>query len=170
MRRASVGLIGLLMIIVSFQSAWAQKEKYHSIFIYNFSKYVKWPDAQNSGKFVIGVLGTSTIHKDLKAMAAVKQVNGMEIEVKQFNSVSDLSECHILYISAEESGKIDQVISSTGTRPVLIVTDQPGLIQKGAAINFVEVDGKIKFELSQRNAEKRGLKVAGSLTSLAIIV
>ena len=162
MKKASVVLIGLLMIIVSFQSAWAQKEKYHSIFIYNFSKYVKWPDAQNSGKFVIAVLGTSAIQKDLRAMAAVKQVNGMEIEVKQFNTLKDLPDCHILYISATESGKIDQVISKTGKRPILIVTDQPGLTKKGAAINFVEVEGKIKFELNQRNAETRGLKVAKS--------
>jgi hypothetical protein len=41
---------------------------------------------------------------------------------------------------------------------------------KGAAINFVEVDGKIKFELNEENAESRGLKIAGSLASLAILV
>jgi len=170
MKKANVVLIGLLMMIVSFQSALAQKEKYHSIFIYNFSKYVKWPDVQNSGKFVIGVLGASTIQKDLKVMAAAKQVNGKTIEVKQFNSVAEVSECHILYVSASESGKMNEIISKTKSQSVLIITDKPGLAKKGATINFVEVDGKIKFELNQKNAEARGLKVAGSLASLAILV
>ena len=170
MKKASVVLIGIIMMVTSFQSAWAQKEKYHSIFIYNFSKYVKWPDAQNSGKFVIGILGSSPIQKDLKAMAAAKQVNGMTIEIKQFKSVSEVKDCHILYVSATESAKFDQVLSNTNSKPMLIVTDNPGLAKKGAAINFVEVDGKIKFELSQKNAEARGLKVAGSLASLAILV
>jgi hypothetical protein len=170
MKKASMVLVGLCIMIVSFQSAWAQKEKYHSIFIYNFSKYVKWPDAQNSGKFVIGVLGTSAIHKALKSMAAVKQVNGMSIEIKQFSSVAEISDCHILYVTATESGLLDQVLSKTISKPILIVTDNPGLARKGAAINFVEVEGKIRFELNKKNAEEKGLKVASTLASLAIIV
>ena len=170
MKKASVVLIGILMMIVTFQSAWAQKEKYHSIFIYNFSKYVKWPDAQNSGKFVIGVLGNSSIQNDLKAMAATKKVNGMSIEVKRFSSAAEAGNCHILYVSATESAKFDQVMSTTKSKPVLVVTDNPGLAEKGAAINFVEVEGKIKFELNQKTAESNGLKVAGALASLAILV
>lgn len=170
MKKASVVLVGLLIMIVSFQSAWAQKEKFHSIFIYNFCKYVKWPDAQNSEKFVIGVLGTSAILKDLKSMAAVKQLNGMSIEIKQFSSAAEISDCHILYVTATESGLLDQVLSKTSSKPVLIVTDNPGLAGKGAAINFVEVEGKIKFELNKKNAEAKGLKVANVLASLAIIV
>ena len=170
MKKASVLLVGLFFMIVSFQSAWAQKEMFHSIFIYNFRKYVKWPDNMNSGKFVIGVLGTSAIQTDLKAMGSAKQVNGMSIEVKQFNSAAEISDCHILYVASSERGNIDKIISKTKSQQVLIVTGNPGLAKKGAAIHFVEVEGKIKFELNQKNAEARGLKVAGSLASLAILV
>lgn len=170
MKKVSVVLIGIILMMTSTQSAWAQKEKYHSMFIYNFSKYVKWPDAQNSGKFVIGVLGNSAIQKDLKAMAATKQVNGMAIEVKQFSSAEEAGNCHILYVSASESAKLNQVLSYMESKAVLVVTNNPGLAEKGASINFVEVEGKIKFELNQKNAEAQGLKVAGSLASLAILV
>lgn len=170
MKKSSVVLIGISMMLLSFQSAWAQKEKFHSIFIYNFSKYVKWPEDQNTGKFVIGVYGSSIIEKDLVEMAASKKVNGLPIEVRHFKSVEGLDQCHIIYVASSESGKIDQIISKTNSKPILIVTDKPGLANRGAAINFVELDGKIKFELNQQNAESRGLKVAGALTSLAIVV
>jgi len=170
MKKVSVVLMCAMITVMSFQTAYAQKEKFHSIFIYNFSKYVKWPDATSSGKFIIGVMGTSTIQNVLKEMAASKQVNGMAIEVKQCNSVADIRGCQILYISESESSKLDQVVSQTQSQSVLIVTDKPGLAKQGAAINFVEVDGKIKFELNQGNAESHGLKVSGSLTSLAILV
>lgn len=163
-------LVGLLLIIVSFQPSLAQKEKYHSVFIYNFSKYVKWPDAQNSGKFVIGLLGNSAIAKDLATMSKTKNINGMPIEIKQFSSAADISDCHILYVSASASNSLGQVISKCSGKSVLIVTDNPGFAQKGAIINFVDIDGKIKFELNKQNAEFRGLKVAGSLASLAILV
>jgi hypothetical protein len=170
MRKARVGLIGLLLFIVSVQSAWSQKEKFHSIFIYNFSKYVKWPDSQKSAVFVIGVYGASSIIDDLTSMASSKKVNNLPIEVKKCKSVTDLDECNILYVPSSASNKIEEIISSTKGKPILIVTDKPGSAKKGAAINFVEEDGKIKFELSQQNAESSGLKVAGALASLAIIV
>ena len=150
MKKPSVVLVGVLMMIVSFQPAQAQKEKFHSIFIYNFSKYVKWPDAQSSGTFVIGVLGTSAIQKELQAMANTKKVNGMSIEIKQFTSVANIGDCHILYISSSENKEFDKVLSKTNNKSVLIVTDHPGMAKKGSAINFVEVDGKIKFELNQQ--------------------
>ncbi len=165
-----MGLIGLILLIVSVQSAWSQKEKFHSIFIYNFSKYVKWPDSQKSNVFVIGVYGSSSIYDDLTTMATSKKVNNMPIEVKKFKSAAELDECNILYVPSSESNKIDEIVSSTKGKPILIVTDKPGSATKGAAINFVEVDGKIKFELNQANAESCGLKVASALASLAIIV
>ncbi len=170
MKKISVVLIGMFLMIVTFQSAWVQKEKYHSIFIYNFCKYVKWPDNQGSGKFVIGVFGNSKIQKDLNSLAATKKINGMPIEVRRISSATEIGDCNILYVANSESGKIDKIISQTGNQSVLIVTDKPGLAQRGAVINFVEIDGKIKFELNQQNAESHGLKVAGSLASLAILV
>lgn len=37
MKKASVVLVGLFIIIASFQPAWTQKEKYHSIFKYSYN-------------------------------------------------------------------------------------------------------------------------------------
>lgn len=163
-------LLGLFIMIASFQPARAQKEKVHSMFIYNIGKNVKWPEAQKIQKFVIGILGTSEIQKELKSMAATRKVHGMSIEIKQFNSTAEISDCHILYVSASESGFLDQALTKISSKPVLIITDNPGLAKKGAAINFVEIEGKIRFELNQKNAKSKGLKVTGSLTSLAIVV
>lgn len=163
-------LIGVSWLFMTTNTVWAQKEKFHSIFIYNFSKYVKWPDDHGSGKFIIGVYGSSAIEKDLIEMADSKRVNGMPIEIRRFKSVEGIQNCHILYVASSESAKLDQIVSTAGADPVLIVTDKPGLARQGAAINFVELDGKIKFELNQYNAESKGLKVAGALSSLAILI
>ena len=162
-------MVGVLFFM-SFTKVQAQKEKFHSLFIYNFSKYIKWPENAPSDKFVIGVLGSSQMVKTLEATSANKKINGADIVVRQLNSPTDIQDCHILYVSQNESNKISQVTSSTGKNPVLIVTDKPGMAQKGAVINFIEQDGKIRFELNQSDAESRGLKVSGSLISLAVLV
>src|SRR4028119_2478204 len=62
--------------------------KYHSVFIYNFIKYIQWPSSAQSGDFVIGVLGSSGIIPELEKMASTKTVGSQKIVVRRFNSVS----------------------------------------------------------------------------------
>ena len=169
MKKLMILMVGIFFLF-SLTEASAQKEKFHSLFIYNFSKYVKWPDGQDKGDFVIGVIGSSNMVKTLQAMAGTKKVNGNDIVVKQIKDASEAKGCKIVYVAESASSQIGHVLSSTVQNSVLIVSDKPGLAKKGSVINFVEEDGKIKFELNQKVAESRGLKVSGSLTSLAILV
>lgn len=169
MRKLMILMLGIFFMF-SLTEARAQKEKYHSLFIYNFSKYVKWPEGQQSGDFVIAVIGSDNMAKTLKAMASNKKVSGHNIVIKEYNNSSEVGSCHILYVAEGSSNQISAVLAKTSQKPVLIVSDKPGLAKKGAVINFIEQDGKIKFELNQQMAESRGLKVSGSLTSLAILV
>lgn len=164
-------IVGVVMFLFVLTSANAQTEKFQSLFIYNFSRYIKWPDNMNSGQFVIGVLGNSGVYDHLKQMADTKkQTQNMEIVVKRFNNVSEMENCHILFVSSNFASSINAVSTSPLTKSTLVISDKPGLAKKGATINFVEEGGKIKFELNQANADKRGLKVAGSLSALSITV
>ena len=159
------------MSIAVINSASAQKTKYQSIFIYNFSKYIKWPENYNQGKFVIGVLGETELYKDLLTMAsAKKETNGLTMEVKLFKTIENISDCNLLFLSdqfCDQIGKVKDVVSG---KPILIMTDKKGMAKNGAIINFVEDAGKIKFELNQSAADQLGLIISSSLANLAILV
>jgi hypothetical protein len=130
-------MIGFLLT----NTAVAQKTKYQSIFIYNFSKYIKWSDNVNDGKFVIGILGHSDIQNDLESMvAAKKQRNGMNLEIRNQNSISEVGDCNLLYVNNKFCNRLDEINASLSGKPSLIVTDKSGMAQKGAAINFIEKD------------------------------
>ena len=164
-------MLGIAILLFVFSYSNAQTEKYQSLFIYNFSKYIQWPDDMNSGQFVIGILGNSDVYDHLVEMANIKKkTQNMDIIVKKYSNVSQIEKCHILFVSTDFASQLSSVTSSPVTKSTLIITDKPGLASKGATINFVEDNGKIKFELNQASAEKRGLKVAGSLTALSILV
>ena len=132
-------LLSLFIIAIAY-SGYGQKEKYQSLFIYNFTKYIKWPESYNSGKFVIGVLGNSNILEALNAMASAKKktVSGSELIVKKYSSVSEIDDCNILFVSQDVTGELRQIDSNTNSKPILIVTDSPGLATQGSVINFVE--------------------------------
>jgi hypothetical protein len=161
-----------ILFLTIFSVSYAQKEKYQSLFIYNFTKYIKWPDSYHADKFVIGVIGNSTVLESLNAMAESKKKTGtgQSLEVKKYGSIGEIGDCNILFVSENVVASLGQIENQTSSKPILIVSDSPGMANKGSVINFVEQDGKIKFELNESQAVKRQLVVSGSLTSLAIII
>ncbi|MCC5932452.1 MAG: YfiR family protein [Cyclobacteriaceae bacterium] len=166
-------LIFVLMLTGMFwqQDLCAQKATYQSVFIYNFTKYIKWPAEFADNKIQIAVLGNSDVFTSLHEMAEKKSHSaGIQLNVVKINSLDELSNCHVLFIPDRQSNKLDEVNEKTQGKNILIVTEKNGMAAQGAVINFIEEGGKLKFELNQEQAEKRGLKVSGSLISLAKIV
>jgi hypothetical protein len=171
MRQFMQIVLTLVLSIGLHQELFAQKAKFQSVFIYNFSKYIKWPDAYNGDNFVIGVVGDPEVLYFLKEMAATKKVtNGKPIKIEAYNDINEIGQCQILFISEESCDKMDQINDIIASMPVLTVTEKPGMAKKGSIINFVGKDDKIKFELNMKRAQSRGLIVAGSLAGLAIII
>lgn len=149
-------------------NAQASNAKMESVFMYNFTKLVNWPVAYRSGNFVIGVLGNSPIVNELKNMAKTKKAGSQNIEIVTFGSVGAITKCHIIFVPKGQAGNIPSVASKVSSFSTLIVSEAPGAIDKGAAINFVIIDNKQKFELRESNATKYGLTIGAQLRNLGI--
>lgn len=145
--------------------------KIRAMFLYNFTKNIEWPKSYKEGNFIIGILGTSALRDELQTIVASKKVgNVQDFMIQQFFSAADIKKCHMLYVTAENSGMMKAVQSKIKGKATLLVAEKPGMAKQGAAINFIVVDSKQKFELNKANAERYSLKVSNNLTSLAILV
>jgi hypothetical protein len=144
--------------------------KIKAVFLYNFTKYIEWPKSYKDGNFIIGVLGNSPIYPELNSMASSKTVGSQKMEIKMFTSVGNISKCHMLYVPGNSVSGINDVLPKLKGNSTLLITEKPGLVKQGAAINFVVMDNKQKFELSKSNAEKYDLIVGANLLALAIVV
>lgn len=144
--------------------------KIKAIFIYNFTKYIEWPSSSKQGDFVIGVFGKTNITAELEKMALLKKAGNQTIVIKQIQSVNDIANCQMLFIAADKSSQIGNVMSKIKNTSVLIVSEDPGMAKKGSAINFVPAGNKISFELNRNAAERHELNVSSSLNQLAILV
>jgi len=163
-------LFTLFCAFFSSPQNYAQNYKFHSVFIYNFTKYIQWPSSYQNGNFVIAVLGKSEVTDNLIKMSAVKTVGTQKIEVKEINDNSLASKCHILFIPNNKSNTIDEVLAAFSSKPTLIITEKVGLAKKGSGINFVLQGGKWRFELNKTALETSNLKVSGELSKLAIVI
>ena len=165
-------LFSLLIIHTGFKPAGAidTNAKIKAVFIYNFTKYIEWPNSYKEGEFTIGVIGESPLYSELTKMTQTKKVANQSLHVKKFSSVDEISRCHILYLSKDKSGEISSLLKSLKNNSTLIVTEETGLVDKGAGINFIIKDNRQKFELNKGNVEKYKLKVSSSLEALAFTV
>ena len=75
----SVMLLSSWMVAPADQSEEANA-KIKAIYIYNFTKYIEWPETYREGNFVVGVLGTSVpLVNELNKMATSKTVGTQKI-------------------------------------------------------------------------------------------
>ncbi len=160
-------IIALLIFTGISQVASSQVEKMQAMFIYNFSRLVKWPPETSKGDFIIGILGNSPMVNTLKEYTASKRVGQQLITVKQFNSPKDISSCHILFVTENKSSSMQDIINSINDMNSLVVSEKAGLINAGAAIDFLIVDNKLKFQINIDNAQKRDLVISKALQDMA---
>jgi hypothetical protein len=166
---------GLLTIpaMFGFQTAPAgdTNARLKSVFIYNFTRYIDWPADYKTGNFVINMFGSNTaMLTELNNMAKTKTVGAQKIEIRNTTSLDGIGKCNILYVTQDVTNPLSDIIAKLKGKSTLIVTEKTGFAKLGAAINFIVVENRQKFELNQSNAEKYNLKVSSSLVALAIPV
>ncbi|MBN2742592.1 MAG: YfiR family protein [Marinilabiliaceae bacterium] len=147
----------------------AQQDMFKALFLYNFTKNIEWPAAYQQGEFVISVLGNDGISDELSKLMANKKINNQEIKITQLTNLSAAPKAHIVFVSPSKSGSLAAVMSYYKGKPTLIVAQKENGCRDGAGINFVVVDGKIKYEICPRHNQAQGLLVNQKLMSLGIV-
>jgi hypothetical protein len=168
--------LALLVLIGSLAafSAQAQTEKpiheIHAAMIFNFLKYIQWPDEGAGGDFVVGVIGEDDVFNTLKGYYDGKPKGSKKYAIKKLSDPSEAASCSVVYIGKSRSKDFDNIKNATSGKPVLTITDSFNLGKKGSCINLKVVDGKLKFEINQASVSSASLKVSGQLTSMAIMI
>lgn len=161
----------LLLFFCLTASSYVQAQKvdykYHTVFIYNFTKYVKWPEASVGNDFVIGVLGNSDITEALEKMSQSKNVNGKSIVVKTFNTTEEIKGCQIVFVPETKSNDLSSLRQQLSGQATLIISEKPGMAKKGSMINFIINNGRWNFELNQASVDLHQLKVSSELSKFA---
>jgi hypothetical protein len=164
-------LIAMLMILLG-PKTWSQTIDYavKANIIYRLTKYIEWPESKGSGDFVIGIVGETPLFAELKNFASNKTAGSRKIVVRKFSTSAGAYDCHILFISEDESGSLKKIAARTAGSAILLVSEADGLALKGACINFIIVSEHLRLEINKNNIEKRNLNIASELVQLGIAI
>lgn len=161
----------LMLFTGKIKRTFSQEKDYkvYTLFLYNFMKYVEWPDA--TGDFVIGLVGESPIKEELAILAETKKAKGRKIVVNIINTPDDALGCSMVFIPSAKSSQLKLIAEKVKGKSVLIVAEREGLAKKGAAISFaINDDDALRFDFNKSVLESQSLKIANLLLQLGELV
>lgn len=144
-----------------------------AVFLFNFTQFVLWPSTafeHEGSPLRIGVLGENPFGTALQEAVAGETVRSRPVVVARFARVSDVRDCHVLYIAASEAANADPILAELRGKPILTVSDLPRFAQRGGMVRFFLEGAKVRLEINASVAHDHGLKLNSQLLNLARIV
>lgn len=171
MRQILFFLIFMLLLGCNQASAAdpPHEDKVKAAYLYNFAKFVHWPESAFEGAdapLVIGVFGNSDFAKQLEPLKT-RSVRSRSIEIKNFSNMNDLQACHLLYVDAMPQNKLKAIFATLTATALLTVGEDKDFADLGGTIQFVTLRDRLRFIINLDAAKARQIQIDAQLLSLA---
>lgn len=141
-------------------------------FLYNFTKFITWPEEAFTGEsdpFIIGILGPDPFNNYLNDIIRGESVGRHPIEVKIFDNLSEITNCQMLYINSDNDENIRQALQMLKNKNVLTVSEYVFFSRLGGHVKFYNENNKIKFQVNPGAVKNSRLTISSKLLNLAKI-
>jgi hypothetical protein len=163
----------LCCAIAAAQSDQPGEYDVKAAFLFNFTKFVEWPEnafVDPLAPIVIGVIGDDPFGESLVRIVAGQKAQGRSIEIVKYRYGDNLRRCHVLFISASERQRRAPILASLQEASVLTVSDIDGFAEAGGAIQFVMQENRVRFVVNLEVATQGKLRVSAKLLALARVI
>lgn len=148
------------------QSANSMAEyRVKAAYIFNFAKYVDWPNAENK-LFHVCTAGRDDLGGALFALDR-RSAQGREIQVRQNIALEQLKDCQIIFVGDRDIKLLSSVVRQLLGTPVLIVSDHLQAVEVGAHIALASVDDRVEFDVNLASLQRANLKASSQMLKLA---
>ncbi len=168
------GFIIFLFIILFSFPIFAQNlssvdpDEIKAAFIYNFLKFVTWPnDDSNSKDFLFCVVGETSL------LPYLLDLNGQELNNKPLKVIKlpfgnpKLTKCRAIFIGKLKKSDQEKLFKKISQKPILTISDKPGFTEKGGIIEIFLKQDRFRFKVNLSTARKVHLFISSRLLRLA---
>lgn len=139
-----------------------------SAFLFNFTKFIQWPAAKKiRSDFSMCVAGNRQFYAKLIDTLGNMQNNNQAIKFNFIQDPSEAQQCQLVFLGFADRESLKEWISGMSGFAVLTVSDAQDFINVGGMIQFIIIDGKIRFDINQSAAHSLSIKVSSKLLGLA---
>jgi hypothetical protein len=139
-------------------------------YILNFVNLTEWPAAAlgpPASPFRICVAGNDPFRGALESTVKGEAIQGHPIVVERLTRADAGQTCHVLFVSDGNATQIAELLQALGTAPVLTIGEADAFLRRGGVVRFVVDQGHVRFDVSRRSAERRGLTLSSRLLRVA---
>src|SRR5438552_8950688 len=113
--RIAVGICALALLGLEQLPAAAPNEySIKSVFLYNFCRFIDWPESAFPGpneSLVIGVIGDDPFGPLLDQAVRGESFHGHSIRIEHYRNVREIGRCQLLFVSASESSRTNEILA-----------------------------------------------------------
>jgi len=149
------------------QSAAPTQDEVEAAYLYNFAKFVTWPEATKSDVLNVCILGKDPFGTTLDQIVSGEAIDGRRLAVRRLADEHSVQPCAIVFIGESESSHLDRDLSAVSGLPILTVSDIPSFIRNGGTIQFVLQENRVRFEVNLSAARKCGIVLSSQLLKVA---
>lgn len=155
------------------QSAPVNEYQIKAVFLFNFAQFVEWPATafpDPQAPLILGVLGDDPFGALLDETVRDEKIGRHPLLIQRYRQVEQIGDCHILFISQSERGRLESVLTRLTGRNILTVSDADGFALRGVMIRFITEKGRIRLRINLDAAKAAGLTLSSKLLRPAEIV
>lgn len=162
------------MSLLAAPSASAQteatSEEVQAAYIHKFAGFIDWPPkyfTSHSSPIVIGVVGSDRMYELLLGVVPGRPMQGRRVEVRRLTTPEQSSGVHMVFVGKDAWGGLAAWSAASKKDAVVLTTDAPQGVERGAALGFVQAGQRVRFEASIAAAEQSGVKLSARLLAVA---
>ena len=161
----------LFLAGISAQPCRAQlsEVQIESAYIFNFIKFVEWPDSavKSGGNINLCIMGNDELHATLTTLNG-RDVGEYKLQIMSPDQSREaIGSCHVLFIDQQEQRRFIPILKSLEQRPVLTISDIPNFAERGGNIGLIYREEKVLFEINLASARMAGLRLSSQMLNLA---
>ena len=163
-------------MIISGRNSFAQnttvtENKIKAVFLFNFTKFVDWPESafmSQDSPFIIGILGGKPDLNDyIEKSVTGEMVGNHTIIVQNYDDEQGPFYCQILYIDLPNSSKIKSALSTVENQSILTIGESMDFNKSGGIVRFYTEENKIRLQINTEAAKTARLNISSKLLNVA---
>lgn len=139
-------------------------------YLYNFGKFVRWPDDPSHGPMLICVAGKDPFAQTVAHLVTGERLNDRLLQVRNPDRADAVQGCSILFVGAGQRAQLDSYLAAASGKPILTVGDSPDFLARGGIVQFVFEENHVRFAVNLNAANRNGLSLSSQLLKVAVSI
>jgi hypothetical protein len=165
LRRLLARAAAAALLLCASSHAALQEAPEHEVkaaFLFRFLSFIDWPQP-STAPLDVRFIGAEEIAAAMERIVPGRSAQGRPVIARRLKAGESPAGADVVMVGRAESERIPALAK----QGVFVVGETPGALDRGAAINFLVVEGRVRFEVSLPNAERGKVRIHSRMLAVA---